>query len=60
MFLKIAGVDKAKLIVIAISDPISTRRIVTLARRINPDIYIIVRTRYVSEIEELKNSVQTK
>jgi CPA2 family monovalent cation:H+ antiporter-2 len=52
--LKIAGVDKAKLIVIAISDPISTRRIVTLARRINPDIYIIVRTRYVSEIEELK------
>jgi CPA2 family monovalent cation:H+ antiporter-2 len=52
--LKIARVDKAKLIVIAISDPISTRRIVTLARRINPDIYIIVRTRYVSEIEELK------
>jgi CPA2 family monovalent cation:H+ antiporter-2 len=52
--LKIVGVDKAKLIVIAISDPISTRRIVTLARRINPDIYIIVRTRYVSEIEELK------
>jgi CPA2 family monovalent cation:H+ antiporter-2 len=52
--LKIAGVDKAKLIVIAISDPISTRRIVTLARRINSDIYIIVRTRYVSEIEELK------
>jgi CPA2 family monovalent cation:H+ antiporter-2 len=52
--LKITGVDKAKLIVIAISDPISTRRIVTLARRINPDIYIIVRTRYVSEIEELK------
>ncbi len=52
--LRIAGIEKAKLIVIAISDPISTRRIATLARRINPDIYIIVRTRYVSEIEELK------
>ncbi|CUU02281.1 Kef-type potassium/proton antiporter, CPA2 family [Candidatus Thermokryptus mobilis] len=52
--LKSVGIDKAKLIVIAISDPTSTRRIVTIARSVNPDIYIIVRTRYVSEIEELK------
>jgi len=49
-----AGIDKARLIVIAISDPISARKIVSLARFKNPDIYIIVRTRYMSEIEELK------
>ncbi len=48
------GIKKARMLVIAISDPVATRRIVSIAKRENPDIYIIVRTRYLSEVEELK------
>ncbi len=52
--LRKAGIKKAKLLIIAISDPASVRRIVSIARSENPDIYIIVRTRYVSEVDELR------
>jgi CPA2 family monovalent cation:H+ antiporter-2 len=48
------GIQKARLLVIAISDPASTRRIVSIARQENPDIYIIVRTRYFAEVDDLK------
>lgn len=47
------NVRKARLLVIAISDPASTRRIVSVARHENPGIYIIVRTRYQAEVEDL-------
>ncbi len=52
--LKKAGVAKAKLMVITVPDPVSTRRIVFIARSLNSHIYIIVRTRYVAEVEELQ------
>ncbi len=48
------GIKKAHLIVIAISDPTASRRIVSIARKENENIYIIVRTRYLSEVDELK------
>lgn len=48
-----AGIEKARLIVLAISDPIATRRTVWLARQMNPTIHIIVRTRYMSEMADL-------
>ncbi len=41
------------MLVIAISDPAATRRIVRVARALNPKAYIIARTRYVAEIPEL-------
>ena len=47
------GVARARVLVVAISDPMATSRIVWHARRLNPDIYIIVRTRYVAEIPRL-------
>jgi len=47
------SIEKAKLLVVAISDPASTRRIVSITRHENPDIYIIVRTRYITEVDEL-------
>ena len=47
------GVARARVVVVAISDPMATSRIVWHARRLNPDIYIIVRTRYVAEIPRL-------
>ncbi|MDI6900654.1 MAG: cation:proton antiporter [Anaerosomatales bacterium] len=45
--------DKARAIVIVIDDPAGTRRIVELARRVAPDAYVLVRTRYLREVEVL-------
>jgi CPA2 family monovalent cation:H+ antiporter-2 len=45
--------EHARVLVIAISDAIATRRTVALAREINPDIHIIVRTRYMAELPDL-------
>jgi CPA2 family monovalent cation:H+ antiporter-2 len=47
------GVDSARLMVVVISDPASTRRIVQIARKSNPRLYIIVRTRYTTEVDDL-------
>jgi len=47
------GIERARLFVIAISDPAATRRMVRVARELNPKVYIIARTRYVIEIPEL-------
>jgi len=47
------GIPRARLFVIAISDPAATRRMVRVARELNPKLYIIARTRYVVEIPEL-------
>lgn len=52
--LREVGVAAAQIVVIAISDPVATRRIVALARQNNPQVPIIVRTRYVSEMEDLR------
>ncbi|MGV8175222.1 MAG: cation:proton antiporter [Methanothrix sp.] len=49
------GIKDARVLVIAISDPSSTRRITELARRLNSSIFIIARTRYIQEIEPLHN-----
>ncbi len=48
------GLKRAKVLVIAISDPNATRRIVQIAKTDNPKIHIIVRTRFISEMEELR------
>lgn len=47
------GIHRANVLVVAISDPAATRRIVQIARHENPDIHIIVRTRYVAEVDDL-------
>lgn len=46
-------IERARLIVFAISDPQATRTAVHFARMLNPSIYVIVRTRYVAEVDEL-------
>lgn len=48
-----AGIDTAWVLVLALSDPPAARRAVTQARQCNPNVHIIVRTRYTSEITEL-------
>jgi CPA2 family monovalent cation:H+ antiporter-2 len=47
------GIQTAKVLVIAISDPAATRRITQLARKERPLLYIIVRTRYLAEVDDL-------
>jgi CPA2 family monovalent cation:H+ antiporter-2 len=47
------GIKTAHCVVIAISDASATRRIVELSRKLNPNVYIIARTRYTSEVNPL-------
>ncbi|HWR89822.1 MAG TPA: TrkA C-terminal domain-containing protein, partial [Dissulfurispiraceae bacterium] len=47
-------IHAARMLVIAISDAAATRRIVQVARREHPGIQILVRTRYVAEVDDLK------
>ena len=49
------GIDSARVLVLAISDPVATRHTVHLGREMKPDIHIIVRTRYMSELADLKD-----
>ena len=46
-------IEDARVLVVAISDPFMTRRAVQVARGLNSKIHIVVRTRYLRELEEL-------
>lgn len=48
-----ARIETARIMVVAISDAAASRRIASLARHLNPAIHIIVRTRYLLEVEPL-------
>lgn len=48
-----AQIDKARGMVVAISDAAASRRVASVARHINPSLHIIVRTRYLLEVEPL-------
>jgi CPA2 family monovalent cation:H+ antiporter-2 len=51
--LKTALIHKAKVLVIAISDRSTSRRAVKVARQLNPNLNVIVRTRFMRETDEL-------
>ncbi|MFH1118594.1 MAG: cation:proton antiporter [Bacteroidota bacterium] len=44
---------EARVVVIAISDPDATKRIISILRRITETAHVIVRTRHLSEIDEM-------
>ncbi len=46
-------IEDARVLVVAISDPFMARRAVQVARSLNPNVHIVVRTRYLRELEEL-------
>jgi CPA2 family monovalent cation:H+ antiporter-2 len=48
-----AGVHCAKVVVFAISDFAAARIALRLVRRMNPSVFILVRTRYAAEVDEL-------
>jgi CPA2 family monovalent cation:H+ antiporter-2 len=51
--LRRAGADQARVIVLAISDTLRLPQAVTVARTVAPEAFIIVRTRFVAQIEPL-------
>ncbi len=51
--LKRARIDSARVLVIAISDRFLTKRCLNIAKTIKPNLHIIVRTKYVADIDEL-------
>jgi K+:H+ antiporter len=51
--LRALGIERARMLVVAISDPAATRRMVRVARSLAPKVHIIARTRYLVEIPEL-------
>ncbi|MDF0642843.1 MAG: cation:proton antiporter [Nitrospira sp.] len=46
-------IEDAKVLVVAISDPFVTRRTVQVAKGLNSKLHVVVRTRYLRELEEL-------
>jgi CPA2 family monovalent cation:H+ antiporter-2 len=48
-----AHIETARGMVVAISDAATSRRVAALARQLNPTLHIIVRTRYILEVEPL-------
>lgn len=47
------GVASARIVVVAITDPLATRRIVSLVRRLGPHAKVLARTRYVRDVDAL-------
>ncbi len=48
-----AHIDEAKTLAVVINDPKAAGRVVELARKLNPHLYIVVRTRYLLEMKEM-------
>ncbi|MDO9035354.1 MAG: cation:proton antiporter [Methanoregula sp.] len=49
-----AGIEQARIMVIAINDPLSTRAITRIARSMNPNLHLIVRTQFLPEVKILR------
>jgi len=47
------GIKKSRVVVVVISDPVATRKIAAAVRKENPNVFLIVRTRFVTEMESL-------
>jgi K+:H+ antiporter len=51
-----AGIAQAKIIVYSLPDHQATGQSVRLARKLNPDVFIMVKTRFSSQVDELKKA----
>jgi len=51
--LRHANIKDARVVVVAISYPAATRGITEIVRMLNPDVHLIVRTRYLQEMKPL-------
>lgn len=53
--LNLANLKSAKIAVLVVSDSMTIRITIRLIKEINPNIFLIVRTRYVKDVDDLKN-----
>lgn len=53
LVLRHANVETARALVVAVSDEMTTRRIVEMARKLSPKVYIMARVRYLREAAAL-------
>lgn len=51
--LRHVNITGARIVVIAINDPAAMRRIVERVKRLSPGVYLIVRTRYIQDMQDL-------
>lgn len=49
-------VEHARLVVVAINDPIATRQVVSRVRQLAPEVCVLARTRYVLEVDALESA----
>lgn len=47
------GIKKARVLAIMVTDPVGTRAIIHNARRLNPALHIVVRSRFLGEVKDL-------
>lgn len=50
-----AGVSRARIMVVAVPDPATTRGVIALSKKMNPALFVIVRTRFFREMASLYN-----
>jgi len=48
------GIKRARALVLAINDPAAMTRAIRIGRELNRDIYILARTRYIAELDYLR------
>ncbi len=48
-----AGIRRARIIVLTIPDPAAVKRTTVVSKRLNPDVYVIARTRFIQEVTPL-------
>ena len=53
LVLKHAGVERARAAIVLLSDPRATRKTLRLCRQLAPQIFLLVRTRYLADIPHL-------
>ena len=51
--LKHSGIERARAVIVLLSDPRATRSTLSLCRDLAPNIFLLARTRYLSEIPDL-------
>jgi K+:H+ antiporter len=54
------NIEKAKALAVIVNDPVAAERIVSHVRAQNPNIYIIVRTKYMNQIPKLLHAGATE
>jgi len=52
--LEAARVERARLVIVTVSDPVGTRLVVERVQRMNPEVHVVARSTSVEQLEELR------